>query len=123
VHKVQHKPINIQVRDPIEKDQKGLECAVVWRTRLSSVPPDSVRSTRTVQGQTSHSRENSGALRYNSPNCMVSQRAMATQRPRSTLQISTVREQCAAEVRAESQRGTGLSDAARGQSPQRLTGL
>jgi hypothetical protein len=32
VHKVQHKPINIQVRDQIQKEQKGLECAVVWRT-------------------------------------------------------------------------------------------
>jgi hypothetical protein len=28
VHKVQHKPINIQVRDPIQKEQKGLECGV-----------------------------------------------------------------------------------------------
>jgi hypothetical protein len=32
-------------------------------------------------------------------------------------------EQCAAEVRAESQRGTGLSRAARVQGPQRSTGL
>jgi hypothetical protein len=38
VHKVQHKPINIQVRDPIQKEQKGLECAVVWRTGLSGAP-------------------------------------------------------------------------------------
>jgi hypothetical protein len=30
---------------------------VAWRTRPSSVPPDSVRCTRTVQGSTSHSRE------------------------------------------------------------------
>jgi hypothetical protein len=72
--KVQHKPINIQVRDPIQKEQKGLECAVVWRTGLSGVPPDSVWCTRTVQGPTSHSRVFAGALRYNSPNCMVSQR-------------------------------------------------
>jgi hypothetical protein len=38
VHKVQHKPINIQVRDQIQKEQKGLECAVVWRTGLSGAP-------------------------------------------------------------------------------------
>jgi hypothetical protein len=38
VHKVQHKPINIQVRDPIQKEQKGLECAVDWRTGLSGAP-------------------------------------------------------------------------------------
>jgi hypothetical protein len=38
VYKVQHKPINIQVRDPIQKEQKGLECVVVWRTGLSGAP-------------------------------------------------------------------------------------
>jgi hypothetical protein len=38
VHKVQLKPINIQVRDPIQKEQKGLECVVVWRTGLSGAP-------------------------------------------------------------------------------------
>jgi hypothetical protein len=38
VHKVQHKPINIQVRDPIQKEQKGLECVVVWRTGQSGAP-------------------------------------------------------------------------------------
>ena len=49
-------------------------CAVDWRTELSGVPPDSVRCTRTVQGSTSHSRENAGALHYNSLDCLVSQR-------------------------------------------------
>jgi hypothetical protein len=38
MHKVQHKPINIQVRDPIQKEQKGLECVVVWRTGLYGAP-------------------------------------------------------------------------------------
>jgi hypothetical protein len=37
VHKVQHKPINIQVRDPIRKEQKELECAVDWHTRQCPV--------------------------------------------------------------------------------------
>jgi hypothetical protein len=32
MHKVQRKPINIQVSDPIQKEQKGLECVVVWHT-------------------------------------------------------------------------------------------
>jgi hypothetical protein len=80
MHKVQHKPINIQVRDPIQKEQKGLESVVVWRTGLSGVPPDSVRCTRTVQVSTSHSQENTGALHYNSLNCPVCQRATAIQR-------------------------------------------
>jgi hypothetical protein len=48
---------------------------VDWRTGLSGVPPDSVRCIRTIQGSTSHSRENAGTLRYNSPDCPVSQRS------------------------------------------------
>jgi hypothetical protein len=35
--KVQHKPINIQVRDKIQRS-KETECAVVWRTGLSGAP-------------------------------------------------------------------------------------
>jgi hypothetical protein len=73
VHKIQHKPINIQVRDPIQKEQKELECALVWRTGLSGVPPDSVRCTMPVQIRSSHSRKNAGALCCNSPDCPVSQ--------------------------------------------------
>jgi hypothetical protein len=54
--KVQHKPINIQVRDPNSKEQRNLsvlrngapDCPVCHRT-VSSGPPDSVRCTRTVQ--------------------------------------------------------------------------
>jgi hypothetical protein len=38
--------------------------------------PDSVRCTRTVQMSTSHSREFQGALRYNSPNCLVCHRTV-----------------------------------------------
>jgi hypothetical protein len=76
VHKVQHKPINIQVRDPIQKEQKWLECDVDWRTGLSGVPPNSVRCTRAVQEPSSHSRENAGGLRYNSPDCPVCHRTV-----------------------------------------------
>jgi hypothetical protein len=76
--KVQHKPINIQVRDSISKEQKKLECAEERRTGLSGVPPDSVWCT-TGQcpvhqdriTQISHSRVSTGALRYNSPDCPV----------------------------------------------------
>jgi hypothetical protein len=118
VHKVQHKPINIQVRDPIQKEQKGLECAVVWRTGLSGVPPDSVRCTRIVQGPTSHSRENTGALRYNSPDCPVCRRTVWCASEVTSIQCAmvdcdgrTVQHSTAVEVRAAGQRGTGLSDA------------
>jgi hypothetical protein len=51
------------------------------------VPPDSVRCTRAVQVSTSHSRENEGVHRYNSPDCPVSQRATANQCQRSTPKV------------------------------------
>jgi hypothetical protein len=114
VHKVQHKPINIQVRDPIQKEQKGLECAVDWRTGLSGGPPDSVRCTRTVQEPSSHSRENAGALHYNSPDWPVchwtvrcASGATANSRQRSTL----TDEQCSRVPRQKSeQRVRGAPD-------------
>jgi hypothetical protein len=53
---------------------KGTESALVWRTGLSGVPPDSVRCTRTVQSQISHPRVFASALRYNSPDCLVCER-------------------------------------------------
>jgi hypothetical protein len=65
--KVQHKPINIQVRDPIQKEQNRLECDVVWRTGVSGVPPDSVRcATRQCpvhQGRTEAKQTLSGKHR------------------------------------------------------------
>jgi hypothetical protein len=47
------------------KRSKELECA----------EEDSVRCTRTVQVSTSHSQENEGVLRYNSPDCPVSEQS------------------------------------------------
>ena len=43
---------------------------------LKNGAPDSVRCTRTVQVSTSHSQENEGALRYNSPDCPVCHRTV-----------------------------------------------
>jgi hypothetical protein len=84
---------------------------VVWHTGLSGVPPDSVRCTRAVQEPTSHSRENTGALRYNLPDCSVSQRATALQRTTIDSDSRNSAAQYVAEVRAASQRGIGLSGA------------
>jgi hypothetical protein len=71
------------------------ELSVLW-----SSAPDSVRCTMLVQIRSSHSRENTGALRYNSPDCPVCHRtvrctsgATTNSRQRSTLtgeQCSTV---------------------------------
>jgi hypothetical protein len=63
-----------------------------------------VRCTRTVQHQTSHSREFKGALRYNSPDCPVCQRSNGYLRATADSTNLTVQQQCHAEVRAGSQR-------------------
>jgi hypothetical protein len=125
VHKVQHKLINIQVRDPIQKEQKGLECAVVWRTGLSGVPPDSVRCTRTVQGPRSHSRVFAGVLRYNSPDCAVCHQTVrcatglsgepadnGSLRATVDCKITDKVNSAAAEVKAAKSEGTRLSGVA-----------
>jgi hypothetical protein len=53
------------------KEQKKLKCALVWRTGLSGVPPDSVRCTRGERLQTPQLRVFPGALRCNSSGCPV----------------------------------------------------
>jgi hypothetical protein len=95
--------------DTISKEQKNLSVLEIGAS-------DSVRCTRVVQVSTSHSWENEGALRYNSSDCSVSQRATAIQCQRSTLQSATVSYSAASEVRVAKSEGTGLSGAARRQS-------
>jgi hypothetical protein len=43
---VQHKPIKVQERVQIKRAKDNPKAALVWRTGLSGVPPDSVRCTR-----------------------------------------------------------------------------
>jgi hypothetical protein len=105
--KVQHKPINVQGRVQIQRS-KETECALVWRTRLSGVPWDSVWCTRSIQGWTSHSRVSPDALRYNSTDCLVWQRSNDYFAQRSTTKARWSDEQWGT-VRAESEpqvRGT-----------------
>jgi hypothetical protein len=68
VHTVQHKPRKSSVRDTIYLEQKDLSV-------LKFSAPDTIRCTRAVQLRTSHSGEFQGSLRYNSPDCPVSQRS------------------------------------------------
>jgi hypothetical protein len=84
----------------------------VCHRTVSDAPPDSVRCTRKDQPPTLHLRVSQAQLRYNSPDCPVCHRtvrctsgATATCAQRSTLQS----EQWNSDVRAASQRGTGLS--------------
>jgi hypothetical protein len=46
VPKVHIKPIKRPKKDSNTREQSQPKCALVWRTRLSGVPPDSVRCTR-----------------------------------------------------------------------------
>jgi hypothetical protein len=71
VPKVQHKPRKRSKLGFKRKEQKKLKRTLVWRTRLSGVPPDSVRCTRVDRPQTLHLWVSPGALRYNSPDCPV----------------------------------------------------
>jgi hypothetical protein len=97
------------------KEQRKPKCSLVWRTGLSGVSPDSVRCTREDRLQTLHLRVSQAHLRYNSPDCPVYHRtvrctsgATVICAQRSTLQS----EQCNSDVRANDQRGTGLSGVA-----------
>jgi hypothetical protein len=96
---------NKKIEERVQKQRsKATECALVWRTGLSDVPPDSVRCTSTVQSQTRHSRVSQGALCYNSPDCLVCHRTIrcdcgvtAIQRNgrlQRTPTNATLREQC-----------------------------
>jgi hypothetical protein len=100
--KVQHKPINIQVRDQIQWSKETWVC---WGTTHQTVRCATgqcpVHQDRTTQ--TSHSRVSSGALRYNSPDCLVHQRSNGYIAQRSTAKAADSDEQWRT-VRAESER-------------------
>jgi hypothetical protein len=90
---------------------------------LWSGAPDNVWCTRTVQGPTSHSRENGGALRYNSPDCRVCQRATAIQHATVDSDSMNSAAHCAAEVRAAKLEGHRTVRCRKRTKPQRSTGL
>jgi hypothetical protein len=101
-----------------KKGAKKPKCALVWRTGLSGVPPDSVRCTRTVQLRTRHLRVSEAMLRYNSSDCLVCHRTVRCTSEATTLQRNnrlhsalTV-PQYAAEVRGASDSEQCLSGAA-----------
>jgi hypothetical protein len=51
VSKVQHKPIKSPRKGSNQKEQNQPKAALVWRTGLSGVPPDSVRCTREINSE------------------------------------------------------------------------
>jgi hypothetical protein len=77
----------------------------------NGAPDCPVHQDRTTQ--TSHSRVFGDAFHYNSPDCLVSQRATALQRQRSTL----TREQCANSVRQKSEQKSEVHRTVSGVAP------
>jgi hypothetical protein len=51
VPKVQHKPIKSPRNGSNKKSKRQQNAALVWRTGLSGVPPDSVRCTREINSK------------------------------------------------------------------------
>jgi hypothetical protein len=77
--------------------------------------PDSVQCTREDRPQTFQLWVSQAQLRYNSPDCQVCHRTVRCASGATTIcvQWSTLQsEQCNSDVRAEGQRGTGLSGVA-----------
>jgi hypothetical protein len=71
VPKVQHKPIKSPRKGSNERSKNQPKAALVWRTRLSGVPPDSVQCTREINSELATFGFLKMALRYNSPDCPV----------------------------------------------------
>jgi hypothetical protein len=93
---------------------------------LWSGAPDSDRCTRPIQGWTSHSRKNAGALRYNSPDCPVCHRTIwcasgATAKSRNGRLWQEL--QCRTEVRTTKSEGHRTVRCRKRTKPQRSTRL
>jgi hypothetical protein len=71
VPKVQHKPIKSPRKGSNKKEQNQPKAALVWRTGLSGVPPDSIRCTREINSELATFGFLRISLRYNSPDCPV----------------------------------------------------
>jgi hypothetical protein len=75
VPKVQHKPIKSPRKGSKERSKRKPKVALVWRTGLSGVPPDSVRCTREINSKLATFGFLEMPLRYNSSDCPVCQRS------------------------------------------------
>jgi hypothetical protein len=101
VPKVQHKPIQNQKKGFKKKGARHPKAALVWRTGLSGVPPDSVRCTRESNSKLlsfGNSRSHS-AIIHRTVRCASGVTASPRQRSSATA-IGTVN---SARLRAQSQ--------------------
>jgi hypothetical protein len=112
VPKVHNKPIQRPRKGSNKESKRQPKCALVWRTRLSGVPPDSVRCTSEFQSELAtfgnsgnHSAIFTG-LSGVAPDCPVRQRSngySSSARTINALQCAPAR----AEVRTGARRRTG----------------
>jgi hypothetical protein len=100
VPKIHNKPIKRPRKGSNKESKRQPKCALVWRTRLSGVPPDSVRCTSESDSELATFGNSGGrsAIIHQTVRCASG--ATATSRQRSSaedIKCATVR----AEVRAE----------------------
>jgi hypothetical protein len=111
VPKVHNKPIQVKRKGSNKGSKRKPKCALVWRTGLFGVPPDSVWCTRKSNSElaTFGNFGSRSAIIHRTVRC--ASRATATSRQRSsTDELNAL--QCAparAEVRAGARRRTGQS--------------
>jgi hypothetical protein len=117
VPKVQHKPIKVQKRVQIKRAKDNPKAALVWRTGLSGVPPDSIRCTRepnselaTFGNSWSHSAIIHRTIRCITrlsgvaPDCPVCQRSNGYITPTFVCNGYSEQEQCRLRVQSQSRR-------------------
>jgi hypothetical protein len=102
VPKVHNKPIKRQRKGSNKKSKRLSKCALVWRTGLSGVPPDSVRCTREPNSELA-TFGNSGscsAIIHRTVQCASG--VTATQRQRSSATNNKCATVCACARRSQS---------------------
>jgi hypothetical protein len=111
VPKVHNKPIQVKRKGSNKGSKRQPKCALVWRTGLSGVPPDSVRCTREPNSELA-TFGNSGsrsAIIHQTVRCasgaMATSRQWSSAKALNALQCTPAR----AEVRAGARRRTGQS--------------
>jgi hypothetical protein len=104
VPKVQHKPIKVQERVQIKRAKDNSKATLVWRTGLSSVPPDSVRCARELNSKLATFGNSGRPLRYNSPDCPVHQAEQRLQAPTVVCNGYSEQEQCRLRAQSQSRR-------------------
>jgi hypothetical protein len=80
VPKVHNKPIKRPRKDSNIESKSQPKCALVWRTGLSGVPPDSVRYTRDSNSEllTFRNSESHSAIIHRTVRCSTGQSGVAS---------------------------------------------